>query len=480
MLPITTEELKKILEDSACLEGFNDYLWFKEFEGKSPTLNYICSLLRIVRKEGVAGSRAIIHTLTGQPRKKIKGYLGFPNLELEIRGGCSYDSFKGIVLQYKTVLEKLNGEHSEIKKAPSFVRWLMNLFEEWEYSGYGILKDYPAQISHSNKDYTYAYIDDSKIIPGETPNWDNFESQFTDKKMIPVWRAFCWSVFDPENTGRQILYMYDPPGSSGKSPVGGVFYDTLPRVCALWSASVASNHFNWNLYGKRFLIYPDCKNTAIVKSEFIHALTGNDPLTWEQKFEPVIQARNFMRIIIMSNDAPQIDEYKKHETSRIITIQLDNRLCANKSHFGKSDGQIMGNNSWIKSLKKEFWHFLCKCRESYSELCPTRKEIIIPQQAEIYTNSGSNDQMEEFFSTTCSPKEDGAISTVAVYKMFFEQYKNIKQDAFTQSDIIKFLLNKGIYTKRIMYGEDKENQRKTKCFIGLALGPSPSPSGGEQ
>src|SRR5574344_861532 len=66
------------------------------------------------------------------------------------------------------------------------------------------------------------YIDLSTVCKkGPHPRWDFYWKRYTPAE-AKVYKAFIWSIFKADSRGRQMLYIYDPQGYSGKSVVTNV------------------------------------------------------------------------------------------------------------------------------------------------------------------------------------------------------------------------------------------------------------------
>ena len=97
----------------------------------------------------------------------------------------------------------------------------------------------------------------------ETPNWDFFLQRFTEDE-ADILMAYTWGVFDPNNTSRQCMYIYDQ-GFTGKS----VFQSALASVLGTDLIGVVqkdslSNQFGFSkVWDKRLIMVPDNKNKRI-------------------------------------------------------------------------------------------------------------------------------------------------------------------------------------------------------------------------
>ena len=71
----------------------------------------------------------------------------------------------------------------------------------------------PIQVSWQPEDYAYKKMDLSLLQPGPTPTWDEFTSRLD---YPAVFQAWVWSIFEPTNNIRQVLWLKGA-GNDGKS-----------------------------------------------------------------------------------------------------------------------------------------------------------------------------------------------------------------------------------------------------------------------
>lgn len=256
-----------------------------------------------------------------------------------------------------------------------FWNWWKRIYQEWILWGDAIIEESPSDFSTDPTKYTMGYADISQLSEGLHPSWDSFMSQMSesDKKVA---MAFFWSIFEPENNGRQILYIYDR-GLTGKSDVANTFFTKLPHASGPISTGTFKERFGYSaVFGHRLLIYPDCKVKDILVDEKICSISGGDSVLIEYKGLGAFMGRVYAKVIIMSNQAPKIDTYRIHNTSRLLPIHLDASKCISREHYD-SEGNFIGSNEYIKKLKEEFWYFLYDCKKVYPEMCPSNREIVV-------------------------------------------------------------------------------------------------------
>lgn len=116
---------------------------------------------------------------------------------------------------------------------------------------------------------------------GQFPAWEEFLQRLTDRD---AFMAFVWSCFDPTNKSRQYLLLRGE-GQDGKSAVLGVMHTVFGQAaCSVNAAAVKEARFFFSsVYGKRLVLYPDCKNARFGMTEIVRTLTAGDPVPIEFK-----------------------------------------------------------------------------------------------------------------------------------------------------------------------------------------------------
>jgi hypothetical protein len=432
-----------------------------------PALTVAMSGLRKCRLH-VNQAQMLFWLVGGEGVDKEKKKIKYNHLQCEYIGPISYETFELVFLQKKLNCDILqNAYENDIqnchrrvmnsKKQPlSKTAWLEHQWETYRWAGYGIINEKPIDVSHDPNEYTMAYIDDTKIVPGPTDAWDEFLSQVKNTALIPTFRAFMWAAFDPVNNGRQILYIYDPKGYTGKSRVVEAIIGACEAIVVSINAKSMDNRFLISqLFGKRILFYPDCKNVKILHYELIHSLTGGDPMPVEFKFASSFTCKMYMRCIVMSNDPPSVSRYREHEMSRIIPIELDASLCTSKIRQN-ADGDNIGNNDYVGRLKDQFWNFLYACRVDYEKLCPTRCDIIVPKNSFDQLQSDVEVEFEEIMEKFEITKDyNDMILATDMYNKFFEDFKNQRFSSSVKHELTVFLNSRGVKLERLTKDKQK-------------------------
>lgn len=225
---------------------------------------------------------------------------------------------------------------------------------------------------HEERDVaSFAWKDDKRytlkritfdVTSGDTPAWDQWCSRLTD---APAFKAWVWSIFEPKHVGRQGLWLKGEEGQDGKSSVMHCVRGIIGQhASAVLDGSERDNRFvHSNLFDKRLLLYPDCKQPSFVKGQIYRNYTGGDDVSVEFKGMQPFSKKVYARIMIAANYSPTIDD-EGADKSRLLVIGV--------SPTTKEQRQDV---TWAAKLKEEVPQFLHQCREAYSKLCPSHYSI---------------------------------------------------------------------------------------------------------
>lgn len=324
------------------------------------------------------------------------------------------------------------------EKIVPFYEWFANKggsgpLGRWENDTSFQLHDHPQPISTDKKTPCHFYFDKSILkSAGETPTWDTWELKIPTC-LKDIFRAFIASVFDPENRGRQCLWLTDN-GASGKSTIQKAIKGFMNGVGvgAISQHTLSSNFGYSSLFGFRLLFYGDCKNTKLLHYEKIHNLLGGDVVLVEYKNKNPFPSEVYAKVLVNSNVPPEIDVSKTSETSRLLFIPLEHdseevmkAYCmtdkeGNIKYLKNNRPIVVGNNEFLPNLIKEMPRYLYKCMEAYKELCPTRCDIEI------------NDEAWDLMVMHCCSNEYKFFSQFVVEELKFDKKSNIAEALLTK------------------------------------------------
>lgn len=225
----------------------------------------------------------------------------------------------------------------------------------------------------------YRQLSPDLILPGPTPNWDSLLARVDKPELL---QAFIWSIFEPRNKGRQVLWVYGQ-GNDGKSSMVNAIVNFLgvQFAHAVGKGEYSSDFFFGNIVNKRFVVYSDCSNPNALREERMRQMTGNDVVTVNQKYEKAYAANIHAKVMVTSNHYPKINVNEKSEISRLILITI------------KSYAKNFGDATFQQSLNDEFPHLLYRARELYPSHFPT------------HMNWEMDNDMREKIIEQCSSKD---------------------------------------------------------------------------
>ena len=244
--------------------------------------------------------------------------------------------------------------------------------------------------------------------PAESPfqAWEEFLSRLSDRESF---MAFVWSCFEEENKSRQYVWLRGE-GQDGKSKVLGVINRVFGSAATgIGNAHLKSpNQFLYSaIYGKRVVIYADCKNTHLGMTEFVRNCTSGDPVPVEFKGQTPFSWDMYVKLFVASNPKPSFTS-QGADTSRVIYIEV-------------AESKSKNDPNWSDQLEAELPGFLFACRKEYERLCPNHGDIQINDTSSNLINEAASAFEEDF------------------YGVFEECFKHVKE-AKTEAKHVRNLL----------------------------------------
>lgn len=245
--------------------------------------------------------------------------------------------------------------------------------------------------SNDKNEAAMRHLDLNSIIDSSKPSTELNEyllQRLPNDAQIECFKAFIWSAYKADNTSRQVVYIFDPEGYSGKSVLFDSIFEPLHKIDAVKTVGKTfTGDFGMeNCYDARVLIIPDNKNPQILRSQLMHQLTGKDEITINAKFVRQFQFKPRLSIWAHSNILPIIDVAAAHERTRIALFQFKVSDKVKKQIFQTDkDGNVIldtlgfpitkGDNSFVKKLRADVPYFLAECKTAYEKLCSTNADI---------------------------------------------------------------------------------------------------------
>lgn len=254
--------------------------------------------------------------------------------------------------------------------------------------------DHPLPYSYEDDDYAFIKLDINKLIAeGPCPLWDKaLRERLSSEEECAVFRAAVWQVYEVKNKSRQLVYLYDAHGRSGKSAMLRAAFSHLSRATQALQKQSLNNQFGFaKIWNKQLVTIGDNKNAKMLKSQIIHTATGGDLADVEYKGRDSFSACFKGHIWANGNVLLDIDTDAEHEVSRLVLFNIHKPESAKTILYQcDKDGKIMvgsdgkpllgsGDPSWEEQLEAELPQFLYKCRQDYAKYCPKHSDIILPQ-----------------------------------------------------------------------------------------------------
>lgn len=203
-------------------------------------------------------------------------------------------------------------------------------------------------------------------VKEETPTFDEMFSRITNAKAL---KAFIGSIFTPEADRQNYVWLYGQ-GQNGKSRLVNFLHAmTGPAFSSQQPPGKYGDKF-WlsGFLGTRLAVFPDCDDADFVRSGQFKMLTGDDPARIEEKGKPIYTAKLNCRIMISSNDTPNITS-QKSDVRRTIFCEM-----------GPLTQDFIPQKQYDDLLLAEASSFLRDCLDTYKELCPHHNPIPVEGQ----------------------------------------------------------------------------------------------------
>jgi hypothetical protein len=297
----------------------------------------------------------------------------------------------------------------------------------------------PATLSSEPSEPCFYFFDRAKLVAGPHPGWDSFCGQM-EADARPIFRAWLYSVFEAQNTSRQVLWITDN-GYTGKSTAARAIASMFLRaVAALSHGAVERDWFFSTVYGKRLIIYPDNKNANLLMTEKIHAVCGGDLVQVERKHEAAFSAQIYAKLLVFSNTYPEVNPNRRHETTRILFIPM---IANQTGPHWTMDGRPCGYPEYQAQLESEMYCFLHDCRKDYNNLCPTHEDIVLPISLYEAMISAATSQeyilFEELFDRYFVLDKESSIGCAEIYRFIMD--KMPRWNDFTYAHFKNFLID---------------------------------------
>lgn len=273
---------------------------------------------------------------------------------------------------------------------------------------------------------------------GDAPLFNELMGRTSNSEAL---MAFIGSLFYLEADRQQYLWIYGQ-GQNGKSSLLNVL-DMIfgPAFGPADTKKAKSPFFNSSFIGKRLIGFSDCDNYSFPTTDTFKALTGNDPVFIEQKYEKAFKAYLICKFIFLSNARPNLSS-EMADLRRAI-------YCEMGAILGDADPQ------YVQKLFAEAPEFLGVCKAHYLDLCPGHRAIPV-----------CADQIADIIAENESDLE-------YIFNKYFEVAAG--DDAYVAPGDLHQILEDAKVTRLshrrefLRYLDRKYGIKRTKVYLGMVL-----------
>ena len=227
-------------------------------------------------------------------------------------------------------------------------------------------------------------IDDSK----QSTTCNEYLANRLPAEQIECFKAFIWSAYKADNVSRQLVYVYDPAGNSGKSKFFDAVFKPLRDIDAVSSVGKSLNgDFGLeNCFDSRVLIIPDNKNKQLIRLQIMHEILGGDEVEVNIKNQRKFNFTPHLSVWTHSNVLPTIDVTATHERTRIALFHFTLSDKVKKEiYLTDENGELIvdsngnyqqqGDSTFYGKLLADLPYFLAECKTAYEHLCKKDADI---------------------------------------------------------------------------------------------------------
>jgi hypothetical protein len=356
--------------------------------------------------------------------------------------------------------------------------------------------DIPTTITLDKDVPTFFYFNPDELDDSIEPNtWLNWERNLIPRPFREAFRALLYAPLDPDNNGRQALWMYDG-GHSGKSSVLNAIGKFYGRAHAAASKSSFDNQFSYaKFFGKRVITYGDNKNPTLHKTEVFHSILGSDSVDIERKYRDSFCGEMRGKVFVASNCSPKLDLSQANENTRLVPIPLLSPSDEYLKSFCEVDaegnlvrdpvtGEVsrIGSNTFGTELEQQFGAYLkMYCKKAYDKLCKTGSSVYLNSECKqiIRDECGSEshqaqedfvrDNIKIYSSEDVVPRDAVTLPLLELKDRYRDHLteRRIRETDFSFGEFTRFLKeNYHISMKRIQWRTPEGARASEQVFVG--------------
>lgn len=216
------------------------------------------------------------------------------------------------------VLQNTYKESEVLSQNMTFTDFMTEIFTRMNEDLTMIETEVPKFITWNKGELAFKYFDPSVLTDGPTPYFDSFCERLDYPEVL---RAWIWSIFEPGNNGRQVLWIQGG-GHDGKSTLFRALCNFIgaDHSNIINEKQFQSSFFFNEVYGRVLLAYSDCKSPKIFDNEEIQNITGGDEQVINGKYSMTFKAPVYSKVIIGSNMLPEVAWHMEYQSSRMIVF----------------------------------------------------------------------------------------------------------------------------------------------------------------
>ncbi len=243
------------------------------------------------------------------------------------------------------------------------------------------LKCEPKRFSWEPEEFAFKKFDMGTVEAGPLPTWNEFLSRLDYPNVFCAW---VWSLFEPSNNVRQVLWLQGG-GNDGKSSV----QKALERMFGeqhVYAMKVGDEHEKWfsnSVYGKCLVNYADCSNVHLLRTNSIKQLTGGDTTSIEGKGVNAFRGKIYAKLLVTSNHKPIINPESSAETSRLIALSVAS-LPESAKDAGFEDRLVAEQSAFLHKCQIEFAKIVSKGNNKLELPVALQDKMLAECASELY------------------------------------------------------------------------------------------------
>ena len=301
-------------------------------------------------------------------------------------------------------------------------------------------------------------------------------NQYTFQEIIEYFFSCCGSYLLGIKPREKFQYWYGPAGRNGKSTIVSILkavmgdYYATGNNCLIDATQKLDNEYLNALKRARLVVFGEMKKDAVIRSDLIKAITGNDDINSRGIFQTQKTWKASCSILLMANPKMEADSTDQALFSRIEMLKFTNRFVETPTDEGEYliDYEL---KSKLPQYNEIAFHLICVYAHQFIK---DGYKIKVPAQIldETTDYQKSSDEYGKWFNEYYEDTGNNLdfVSLNEMWKMFQSCHYSSKQRDKYSKDEMRKSLHVGGYKFHPRYkigGVDKTN-----VFSEIRLKPS--------